>query len=191
PHLEDAALDVSRLPGLQDLQRAGCQGHRPAVGVVRGRPDQDRRPHDRRGTAAGDPATARGPPRRQPARLRRAARDLRRARGGQGDPPAARLPGDRDLRALDRGDRRARDPPGGAQEDRRARTQGSQGLVTVRAPKGRVPLWRWTVWWLILAFALVLFYVILTPVWMGLRALAWLADFRARPRPGHRPPVAS
>jgi hypothetical protein len=44
---------------------------------------------------------------------------------------------------------------------------------------------------LILAFALVIFYVLLTPVWMGLRALAWLADFRARRRSGYRPPVAS
>jgi hypothetical protein len=58
-------------------------------------------------------------------------------------------------------------------------------------PKGRVPLWRWILWWLILAAALVMFYVLLTPVWMGLRALAWLADFWARRRPGYRPPVAS
>jgi hypothetical protein len=59
----------------------------------------------------------------------------------------------------------------------------------VTAPKGRVPLWRWLMWWLILACAVVVFYVLLTPVWMGLRALAWLADFRARRRPGYRPPV--
>jgi hypothetical protein len=45
-------------------------------------------------------------------------------------------------------------------------------------------------WLVILAFADVFFYVVLTPVWMGLRALAWLADFRARRRPGYRPPVA-
>jgi hypothetical protein len=31
--------------------------------------------------------------------------------------------------------------------------------------------------------------VLLTPVWMGLRAVAWLADFRARRRPGYVPPV--
>ena len=58
-------------------------------------------------------------------------------------------------------------------------------------PKGRIPLWRWAVWWLTLAVAVVIFYVLLTPVWMGLRALAWLADFCARRRPGYRPPVAS
>ena len=54
-----------------------------------------------------------------------------------------------------------------------------------------MPFWRWALWWLILVLAVVLFYVLLTPVWMGLRALAWLADFRARRRPGYRPPVAS
>jgi hypothetical protein len=26
--------------------------------------------------------------------------------------------------------------------------------------------------------------VLLTPVWLGLRGLAWLAEFRARRRPG-------
>ena len=56
-------------------------------------------------------------------------------------------------------------------------------------PKPPVPLWRWASWWLILAVAVVMFYVLLTPVWMGLRAAAWLADFRARRRPGYRPPV--
>ena len=31
-------------------------------------------------------------------------------------------------------------------------------------------------------FADLLFYVLLTPVWIGLRWLAWLAEFRARRR---------
>ena len=53
-------------------------------------------------------------------------------------------------------------------------------------PKPPVPLWRWATWWAILAAAVVVFYVLLTPIWMGLRALAWLADFRARRRPGLR-----
>jgi hypothetical protein len=44
-------------------------------------------------------------------------------------------------------------------------------------------------WWAILGFAVVVFYVLLTPVWMGLRGLAWLADFRGRRRPGYVPPV--
>jgi hypothetical protein len=31
-----------------------------------------------------------------------------------------------------------------------------------------------------LGVGLLLFYVLLTPVWMGLRGLAWLAEFKAR-----------
>jgi len=49
----------------------------------------------------------------------------------------------------------------------------------------RVPLWRWGVWWTILGAAVLVFYVLLTPIWLGLRAAAWLAEFRARRR---RPP---
>jgi hypothetical protein len=56
-------------------------------------------------------------------------------------------------------------------------------------PKPPVPLWRWATWWGFLGLALVLFYVLLTPIWMGLRALAWLAEFRARRRRG-KPPKA-
>jgi hypothetical protein len=74
---------------------------------------------------------------------------------------------------------------------RTAKTTPAVPVSGAATRKGRVPLWRWTAWWLTLAFALVMFYVLLTPVWMGLRALAWLADFRARRRPGYRPPVAS
>ena len=50
--------------------------------------------------------------------------------------------------------------------------------------KGRphVPLWRWASWSAALALALVLFYVVLTPVWFALAALAWAAEFRARRR---------
>jgi hypothetical protein len=50
--------------------------------------------------------------------------------------------------------------------------------------KPPVPWWRWAVWWIILGFALVAFYVLLTPIWLGLRGLAWLAEFRARRRRG-------
>jgi hypothetical protein len=49
-------------------------------------------------------------------------------------------------------------------------------------PKPPVPWWRWAIWWSFLVAALVLFYVLLTPIWMGLRGLAWLAEFRARRR---------
>ena len=47
-------------------------------------------------------------------------------------------------------------------------------------PKPPVPAWRWATWFSILAFAMVVFYVLLTPVWLGLRGLAWLADRTSR-----------
>jgi hypothetical protein len=46
----------------------------------------------------------------------------------------------------------------------------------------RIPAWRWAQWGAAWALALVVFYVLLTPVWFGLRALAWAAEFRARRR---------
>ncbi|HZO62353.1 MAG TPA: hypothetical protein VFB35_05175 [Gaiellaceae bacterium] len=49
-------------------------------------------------------------------------------------------------------------------------------------PKPPVPLARWALWWLLLAVGIGVFYVLLTPVWIGLRALAWVAEFRARRR---------
>jgi hypothetical protein len=48
--------------------------------------------------------------------------------------------------------------------------------------KPKVPWWRWPVWWAILMAADLVFYVLLTPIWLGLRALAWTAEFRARRR---------
>jgi hypothetical protein len=49
-------------------------------------------------------------------------------------------------------------------------------------PKPPVPVWRWATWYTALAAALVLFYGLFTPFWFALRALAWLAEFRARRR---------
>ena len=43
-----------------------------------------------------------------------------------------------------------------------------------------MPLWRWGVWYACLGAAIVVFYVLLTPLWLGLRAAAWIADLRAR-----------
>jgi hypothetical protein len=37
-------------------------------------------------------------------------------------------------------------------------------------------------WWALIVVADVVFYVLLTPIWIGLRAVAWLAEFRARRR---------
>jgi hypothetical protein len=48
--------------------------------------------------------------------------------------------------------------------------------------KGSVPLRYWAMWWSLIVVADILFYVVLTPIWIGLRAVAWLAEFRARRR---------
>lgn len=48
--------------------------------------------------------------------------------------------------------------------------------------KGWAPLGYWAAWWTLLGVAVVVFYVILTPVWIGLRAAAWVAEFKARRR---------
>ena len=50
------------------------------------------------------------------------------------------------------------------------------------ADKGWVPLRYWALWWAILGAAVVVFYVLLTPIWLGLRAAAWIAELRARAR---------
>ncbi len=55
-----------------------------------------------------------------------------------------------------------------------------------------IPLVYWSLWMASLAVALVLFYAILTPVWMAIRALAWASEhplFRGVGRP-HRPPTS-
>jgi hypothetical protein len=55
----------------------------------------------------------------------------------------------------------------------------------VSAPPPRKPpvrLRHWVAWWAVLVAADVLFYVLLTPIWIGLRAAAWAAEFRARRR---------
>lgn len=47
-------------------------------------------------------------------------------------------------------------------------------------PKEPVPLWRWAIWWVGLGIGMFLFYVLLTPIWLGLRVAAWLSDLRRR-----------
>jgi len=49
--------------------------------------------------------------------------------------------------------------------------------VTAKAP---VPWCRSAIWWMLLGLSLLVFYVLLTPIWLGLRGLAWLAEFRSR-----------
>ena len=50
------------------------------------------------------------------------------------------------------------------------------------AEKGWVPVRYWVAWWSLLAAAVVVFYVLLTPIWLGLRAAAWAAELRSRAR---------
>ena len=54
------------------------------------------------------------------------------------------------------------------------------GVGRDMAEKGWVPARYWALWWSALALAMVLFYVVLTPIWLGLRALAWVAELRSR-----------
>jgi hypothetical protein len=46
--------------------------------------------------------------------------------------------------------------------------------------KPDIPLRYWALWLAILVVADIVFYVLLTPIWIGLRAVAWLAEFRSR-----------
>ncbi|MGH3030071.1 MAG: hypothetical protein ACRDNE_04790 [Gaiellaceae bacterium] len=45
--------------------------------------------------------------------------------------------------------------------------------------KPKVPWFCWPWWMAILAAGLFVFYVLLTPVWMGIRLVSWLAERRA------------
>ena len=47
-------------------------------------------------------------------------------------------------------------------------------------------MWRWATWWIALGTGITLFYVVLTPIWLGLRLAGRLADLRQR---GLRPDV--
>ena len=58
-YLEDAAVDVPGLPRLQGRERADRSRHRAAEGALGDRPDEGRRPHDRRRAPVGDPPGAR------------------------------------------------------------------------------------------------------------------------------------
>ena len=46
--------------------------------------------------------------------------------------------------------------------------------------KGWVPLRYWALWWAVLGAAVLVFYVLLTPVWLGIRAAAYVAELRSR-----------
>ena len=44
--------------------------------------------------------------------------------------------------------------------------------------KGPVPRRYWALWWTALGLAVVVFYVLLTPIWVGIRVAGWLASKR-------------
>jgi hypothetical protein len=46
--------------------------------------------------------------------------------------------------------------------------------------KGWAPPGRFILWWGLLFTSIVVFYVLLTPIWLGLRASAWVAELRSR-----------
>ena len=46
-------------------------------------------------------------------------------------------------------------------------------------PKPSIPWYWWPVWLLVLAGGLFVFYVLLTPVWVGIRLIEWFAHRRA------------
>jgi hypothetical protein len=43
-----------------------------------------------------------------------------------------------------------------------------------------VPAHRLAFWFFLLALGDLVFYVLLTPIWLGLRAAAWAAELRSR-----------
>ena len=46
--------------------------------------------------------------------------------------------------------------------------------------KGWAPPLRFAFWWALLFTSMLVFYVLLTPIWLGLRAAAWIAELRSR-----------
>ena len=103
----------------------------------------------------------------------RAGRDLRGARAGGRGTPAARLSRRRRIRAVDRGD-------GAARPSARRASQGRERGADSVKQKEPVPLWRWATWWALLAPALVLFYVLFLPIWLGIRLVRLFAQARSR-----------
>ena len=58
----------------------------------------------------------------------------------------------------------------------------ARGIRRDLTEKGWVPLRYWMIWSTGFVLAITAFYVLLTPIWMGLRAAAWLSDRRRRRR---------
>jgi hypothetical protein len=62
----------------------------------------------------------------------------------------------------------------------------ARGVKRDLSEKGWVPVRYWVIWWTSLGVAMVLFYVVLTPVWLGFRGSAWVAELRSRLRAERR-----
>ena len=45
--------------------------------------------------------------------------------------------------------------------------------------KGWVPLRYWVAWWIAIVPAIFVFYILLTPLWLGIRVAGWLAARRS------------
>jgi hypothetical protein len=45
--------------------------------------------------------------------------------------------------------------------------------------KPKIPWPYWPLWMVLLAMGLFVFYVLLTPLWMGIRFVSWLAERRS------------
>jgi hypothetical protein len=54
--------------------------------------------------------------------------------------------------------------------------------VTARARRS-IPFYYWPFWMVLLAAGLFVFYVVFTPIWMGIRFISWLADRRGVQKP--------
>ena len=81
---------------------------------------------------------------------------------------------------VDRGDGGADHPARRAASGRGHGPELCGGATAARGSR----LWRWALWWAMLMLADLVFYVLLTPLWLGGRGLAWVAEWRARRRRG-------
>jgi hypothetical protein len=63
-------------------------------------------------------------------------------------------------------------------------SEGRDSQITrssARTPP-HISVFRWIYWWVTLFIALILFYGLFSIFWFGLRAAAWVAEFRSRRR---------
>ena len=80
-----------------------------------------------------------------------------------------------------------------SEPQREAKPYGAPGEPPLRHPfrpppgghgdlreKGWIPFRHMAVWWFLLVLGDLVFYVLLTPIWLGLRAAAWIAELRSR-----------